>query len=211
MLRIAASLLCVSCVATQTLARDRAGCAEEVIAAFRRLHTSGPFAFEVKLHGPKPAELPGAVDGRGSLRLGADGKQGTRLYIGPLQWSYRGGNWSSGTWGGTSQGALIIYGGMLGFNLEMVEKGIDAATCTKEIATRDGKEEITYEYHVSKWIMGPSVDHEKLQVDAASGLPLRLQMQGHPSPKERHKSPGPLRELTFRFDASIRIEPRAPQ
>jgi len=44
-LRIAASLLCVSFLAVQTLARDRAGCRVGGIAAFRGLNTSGAFAF----------------------------------------------------------------------------------------------------------------------------------------------------------------------
>jgi hypothetical protein len=210
-LRIAAALLCVPLLAVQTLARDRSGCREEVIAAFRRLHTSGPFAFAAKFRGPNSGEMPGAVDGHGSLLLGAQDKEGTRIYIGPLRWNYRGGQWSrGGTWGGTSSEALMLYGAMLGFNLAQIEKGLDAATCTKEIATRDGKEEITYAYRVSKWIITPFEDHEKLRVDAATGHPLHLQMKGHPPPKERDKPPGPLRELTFRVDASIKIEPPAP-
>lgn len=166
-----------------------ADCTEQAEAAWRRT-LAMPFEFELTAEegGQKHAPLVGAFQWPSAMHYATVGPYGRHeeYYINGRNWMFGDGRWYGGKQGNTHgetnapEYAVRFYaaffgfrGAFLGFNGKGFEPvPISSVACAGEVE-RNGVKHVVYEYDVEAVAFGRAIDHDKIYVDAATGLVSR--------------------------------------
>jgi hypothetical protein len=185
-----------------------AGCAEDVIAAWKRLQDS-PFSFAMRTSNELPLGLSisGAVHWKGTgLHYLSDlprGKFKVRS-AGGRDWSFFDGKWhdESITFDGPTTHVITTYAELFGLHSDLLAHRLHDAKCLGRVM-KDGRELVGYEYRVDKalFLGAVVITHEKLYADPATGMPARQELEGSANGAAWRA------ETEIRLEASLKIEP----
>jgi hypothetical protein len=192
-----------------------AGCTEDVVASWKRLHTS-PFSFEMKISDAASAwRISGAVAWPTALHYQLDHPRGNfeLLSIGGRQWRFSDGEWRDDTEGrntfdGRITHVVMMYVYLFGLDPDGLADQIRDAKCLGRVM-KNGRELVGYEYSVTKVLIDLVVDRERLFIDPSTGLPVRQELEV--CPDRACARMGWLGETEIRVDASLKIEPPRSQ
>lgn len=192
-----------------------AGCKEDVEAAWHRtLETPFEFKTTAEERGEELPPIAGAFQWPSALRFATEGPNGRHeeYFIGLRTWTFGSGRWWGGKHGSpmgahyTPEMALRLYGGgplafrMENFNFE------GPVVCAGAHRT-NGREQLIYEYKVAIDFFGKAIDHERIYVDAGTGLVSRREFERRSSPRPPHPYSRYITE--FRHDAALKVVPPA--